>query len=177
MNAGRRILVAYYSLSGNTERVALELAARLGADCERITDLANRRGLFGHIGATLDSIRERPARLAGTLKNPRDYALCVVGTPIWAGKITPAARAYLQLHRGKFNEAAFFITSGSTDVEKVAPAMELLAGCKAAAVAGFDHEVLKSEAAYQQKIAAFDAALRDAGRYRANSGVTAHASV
>ena len=51
MNTGNRILVAYYSLSGNTERVALDLAARLGADCEKITELENRHGWRGYLRA------------------------------------------------------------------------------------------------------------------------------
>lgn len=36
MQASKQVLVVYYSLSGNTARVASDLAARLGADLESI---------------------------------------------------------------------------------------------------------------------------------------------
>src|SRR5690242_1579550 len=126
MKPGARILVAHYSLSGNTERVAEDLATRLGAERQKIGELRKRRGLLGYLRAVLDSLRETSVELAGLEKDPNDFALTVIGTPIWAGKITPAVRAYLRLNRGRFREVAFFTTSGSTPVEKVVPAMERL---------------------------------------------------
>ena len=155
MTAGKRILVVHYSLSGNTERVAEDLATRLGAEREKIGDSKNRRGLLGYLRAALDSIREKPAELSGLDKNPNDYALTLIGTPIWAGKITPAVRTYLRMNRGRFNDVAFFTTSGSTVAEKVVPAMERLAGRQAAAIAGFNYVDLKTESLYEKKISAF----------------------
>ena len=160
MTVGKRILVVHYSLSGNTERVAQDLATRLGAEREKIGDLRNRRGLLGYLRAALDSIRERPAELTGLDKNPKDYALTLIGTPIWAGKITPAVRTYLRTHRGSFNDVAFFATSGSTPGEKVVPAMERLAGRQAVAFAGFNYVDLQTESLYEKKIAAFLHALQ-----------------
>jgi flavodoxin len=160
MTAGKRILVAYYSLSGNTERVAEDLATRLGADLEKITEGENRRGFFGHMRAALDSILEKPADLRPIEKHPRDYALTLIGTPIWAGKITPAVRAYLRTIHCQCNDVAFFTTSGSTPAEKVVPAMERLAGRQAIAFAGFNYNDLKTESAYRQKLATFLGALR-----------------
>lgn len=58
MTAGKRILVVYHSLSGNTERVAEDLATRLDAEREKIGDIQNRRGWLGYLRAALDSIRE-----------------------------------------------------------------------------------------------------------------------
>jgi flavodoxin len=155
MRAEKRILVVHYSLSGNTERVAQDLAKRLGAEGEKIGDLKNRRGPLGYLRAALDSIRERPAELTALEKDPQDYALTLIGTPIWAGKITPAVRTYLRTHRGRFNEVAFFTTSGSTPAEKVVPAMERLAGRQAVAFAGFNYLDLKTESLYEKKAAAF----------------------
>jgi flavodoxin len=155
MKTGKRILVVYYSLSGNTERVAEDLAVRLGAEREKIVELENRRGFLGYLRAALDSIRERPAQLTGTGKLPNEYALTIIGTPIWAGKITPAARAYLRAIHGSCNDVAFFTTSGSTPAEKVVPAMERLVGRQAVAFAGFNHIDLKTPVLYEKKIAEF----------------------
>ena len=149
------ILVVHYSVSGNTERVAEDLATRLDAEREKIGDLRNRRGPLGQLRAVLDSILERPAELAALGKDPRDYRLTIIGTPIWAGKITPAVRAYLRRHRGRFNDVAFFITSGSTPAETVIPAMEQLAGRQAVAFAGFNSVDLKTGVLYEKKITEF----------------------
>jgi flavodoxin len=155
MRAGERILVVYYSLSGNTEQVAEDLARRLGAEREKIGDRRNRKGFLGYLRAALDSIRERPAELTGTVRDPKDYALTLIGTPIWAGKITPAVRTYLRQNRGRFNDVAFFTTSGSTPAEQVIPDMERLAERQAVAFAGFSYIDLKSESLYEKRIAAF----------------------
>lgn len=160
MKTQKPILVVHYSLSGNTERVAEDLATRLGAEREKIGDTRNRGGVLGYLRAALDSLRERPAELTGHDKNPNDYSLTLIGTPIWAGKITPAVRTYLRMNRGRFNDVAFFTTSGSTAAEKVIPAMERLAGQQAVAYAGFVYADLKTESLYEKKIAAFLERLR-----------------
>jgi flavodoxin len=155
MTTGKRVLVIHYSLSGNTERVAEDLATRLGAEREKIGDSKDRRGFLGYLRAALDSVRERPAELTGLDKNPSDFALTLIGTPIWAGRVTPAIRTYLRMNRGRFNEVAFFTTSGSTPAEKVVRAMERLAGRQAAAFSGFNYVELKTQKLYEKKIAAF----------------------
>jgi flavodoxin len=155
MKSQGRILVVYYSLSGNTERVAEDLAMRLGAVREKIGETGNRRGILGYLRAALDSIRERPADLTGLDQDPRNFSLTLVGTPIWAGKITPAIRTYLRLHRGRFNDVAFFTTSGSTPADKVVRTMERLAGRQAIATAGFSFVDLKTGSLYEAKLAAF----------------------
>jgi flavodoxin len=154
MTAGKRILVVYYSLSGNTGRVAEDLATRLGAEREKIGELKNRRGLLGYLRAALDGVRERPGELVGIGKNPRDYALTLIGTPIWAGKITPAVRTYLRSNRDKFNDVAFFTTSGSTPVAKVVPDMERMSGRQPIASVGFNYADLKTDVLYEKKIRA-----------------------
>jgi flavodoxin len=163
MSPSKDILVVHYSLSGNTERVAGDLAARLGADREAIDDTRNRRGVLGYLGAALDSIRERHTEIGSLDKDPKNYSLTVIGTPIWGGKITPAVRTYLRLHRDRFNEVAFFTTAGSTTPDKVVPAMEHLAGRRARAFAGFVYADLKSPETYARKLDTFIANLRNTG--------------
>lgn len=175
MTPRKRILVVYYSLSGNTERVAEDLAARLGAEREKIGDTRNRRGLLGYLRAAFDSIREHPADLTGVDADPSDFALTIIGTPIWAGKITPAMRTYLRLHRDKFNEVAFFTTSGSTSADKVVPAMERLVRRRAVASVGFNYVELKTPDLYENKIGAFLEGLHTDGPCEAHGQEPAHA--
>jgi len=154
MKTGKRTLVVYYSLRGKTDRVARDLAMRLGADLERIGERKNRGGWLGFVVATLDSLREHPVALDPRVKDPKDYALTIVGTPIWAGKITPAVRAYLRVNRDQ-NDVAFFTTSASTPAAKVVPELERLAARQAIAFEGFAASDLLDQAIYQEKIGAF----------------------
>ena len=95
IKADECILVFYCSRTGNTERVAKDLVARLHADVERIDDKADRDGIAGYLSALYDSLRKVAADIAKPQKDPANYSLTVVGTPIWAWNMTPAARAYL----------------------------------------------------------------------------------
>jgi len=159
MEARKRVLIVYYSLSGHTERVARDLALRLGADVEQVREHTNRRGLLGQLRAALDSARERPGLLGNLDRRASDYELTIVGTPVWVGKMTPAIRAYLKSICGRSNEVAFFTTSGNTPVEKVVPAMEKLAWRRAVASVGFTERELRDAAIYDGKLRAFIAAL------------------
>jgi flavodoxin len=160
MNTAGRILVVYYSRSGNTERVAKDVAARLGADLEKISDKANRQGFTGYLGASYDSLRNISADIAEPKKNPAEYAVTVVGTPVWAWNMTPAARAYLEKTKGKSRDMAFFVTSGNTDAGQIVPGMEEVAGRKAIAFTGFNSKELQDPAVYEKKLAAFVAAVK-----------------
>jgi flavodoxin len=157
--APAKILVVYYSRTGNTERVAKDIAARLNADSEKIIDKKNRSGLSGMFSAGKDAAGKKSADIGPIEKDPANYDLVIVGTPVWAGSMTPAVRSYLQQTKGKFKKAAFFITSGGTGPDKVVPGMEELAGVKAAASAGFTGKELKNEKTYNEKLTAFTAAL------------------
>ena len=153
--SGKKILVAYYSLNGSTARVAHDIAARTGADIESIRDPEHGVGFFGFLKDALDAIRGIPAKIGPLAKKPEDYALTIVGTPVWAGKMTPAIRAYLNQTHGRPGKVAFFVTSGNTDVDRVAPSMEELTDTRAIAWAGFNARDLKDLNAYEDKLAEF----------------------
>jgi hypothetical protein len=155
-----RILIVYYSLSGNTAMVARDLAARLGADMLELHEATNRHGLVGHLRATFDSVCERPAVLADHGRFAGEYDLTIVGTPIWAGRITPAARTYLQSIRDGGGDIAFFQTSAGTEVERVVPAIERLIGRRTLAFGGFTHHELQDAALYQRKLDALVTAVK-----------------
>ncbi|HET9863172.1 MAG TPA: hypothetical protein VFP37_06995 [Steroidobacteraceae bacterium] len=158
--SGKRILVVYFSLSGNTTRVARELAMRLDADLEQIRESVQRRGLFGYLRAVWDALRANPVQLIHTPANAGDYALTLVGTPIWAGRITPAARAYLASIRDQVHDIAFFTTSGSTPVETVVRAVESLVGRRPVAYFGLTARELRDPAVQKKKMKDFAALLR-----------------
>lgn len=175
MPATKRILVVYYSLSGNTERVARDLARILDADLEQIREHTWRRGFLGHVRAVIDTLRERPARVFGPVKDPGAYSLVIVGTPVWAGRITPAARTYLESIRDRAAGIACFTTSGGPAPGKLAPGIEALIGRKIAACGGFSQRDLRDLAIYEHKRDAFVAAIKLRPMRRATDTGVAHA--
>jgi hypothetical protein len=155
MNTGKKVLVVYYSRSGNTARVARDLAARLDADVEALQDLQEGSGWLNVLRAAVRAWRKRPASIRSPQHDPADYALTVIGTPVWAWQMTPAVRAYLQQVGRHLREVAFFVTSGNTDISRIGPALASLAGRRAIASTGFNERELRSALLYEKKLEAF----------------------
>lgn len=150
-----KTLVVYYSLTGNTARVARDIAKRTGADLESIRDRDHGVGFFSYIQNAFDALRGKSTRIAPLSRDPAEYALTVVGTPVWVGRMTPALRAYLEETRGRYGRLAFFVTSGDTDVARVLPALEATAQTRAVAATGFSASELKDQKIYEEKLTAF----------------------
>jgi len=107
---GHKILLAYYSRTGNTRVVAEAISKKLGCDLEEITEPKNRSGLMGYMSAGSDAQKAIITALNPTKRNVKDYELVIVGTPIWAWNISAPIRSYLTATRGKFHQLAFYIT-------------------------------------------------------------------
>ena len=153
-----KILVVYYSKTGNTERVAKDVASRLGADIEEIVDRKKRGGIIGWIFGGRDAMRKSLTEIE-IEKDPKNYDLVIVGTPTWAWNMTPAVRTYLQKVRDGLKNAAYFTTSGNTDPRKIVSYMEELSGKKAIAFTGFNEQELKNDEIYVEKLSVFTDAL------------------
>lgn len=106
-----RTLVVYFSRSGTTHKVAEELARELGADIERITDREDRKGLIGYMKSGREASTDMLVEIDEPRRDPADYDLVVVGTPVWAWKMCSPVRSYLARYSGRINEAAFFCTA------------------------------------------------------------------
>lgn len=104
-----KTLVVFYSRSGTTKRVAQEVAKALNADIDELIDKKSRKGFLGFLRAGYDATRGKTTEIEFE-KDPYDYDLVIVGTPIWNGRVTPAIRTYLLQNREKIKNAAFFST-------------------------------------------------------------------
>ncbi len=115
--ADARLLVVFHSRSGTTRRIAHAIAESLGADIEEIADLKKRTGLFGYLGAGRDAMRRACSPIGEPTRNPADYDLVIVGSPIWVGRMSSPVRSYLTRYRGQFKAAGFFCTCGGKNNE------------------------------------------------------------
>ena len=107
-----KILVVYYSRTGNTRLVAQEIISMLNADVEELRDEENRRGLLGYMKSGREGFLKTQARLKPVKNNPKDYDRIVVGTPIWAWDLSSPVRAYLSQNQISGKNVALFCTAG-----------------------------------------------------------------
>jgi flavodoxin len=105
-------LIVYYSRTGKTRSVAETIAAELGSYIEEIVDLKNRDGKIGWMSATQDASRGKETQIAPTKKNPNDFDLLIIGTPVWAFTLTPAIRTYINKNDLSGRKVALFFTLG-----------------------------------------------------------------
>ena len=141
-----KILVAYYSRTGHNKTIGEIIAKSLSADIDEVIDKKKRSGKIGWLRAGRDSTTGRMTEIK-TEKNPRDYDLIILGTPIWAGKMTPAMRTYLTQNDLEGKKVAFFICSGGDGYTQVFPELQaMITNAQVLGTFGVTEEQFKSEA-------------------------------
>ena len=146
-----KTLVAYFSKTGNTQKIAFKISIMLKADLERIVDLNNRGFILGGGAATFGIA----ADINKSKYKAEDYDLVVIGTPIWSWSMSPAIRAYLNQNKGKFKKVAFFVTSGNTAPDNVVESMEKLIDTKSIAHIGYIEKDFKDTHKVQERLNTF----------------------
>ena len=126
--AEKRALVVYYSRTGNTRQVAEAIAEGMQCDIEQVSDTKKRSGLLGFLAGIRDSLCKKTARIAPARLDPGQYELLIVGTPVWAGTMTPAIRAYITEHKEHVPALAFFLTTNTSGIEGTFASLAELAG-------------------------------------------------
>ena len=110
-----KTLVVYYSKSGNTRRVAEEIAKALGAETEEIVEVGVKRtGILGFLRAGRGGMMREKSRIEAPKKKPGDFDLVFVGSPVWGWNLAPAVRSYLAAVALGQKPMALFCTMGQT---------------------------------------------------------------
>jgi len=118
-------LVAYYSRTGSTKTVAEAIANALNADVEPITADTEGKSM-GRLA--MQAMFNARAKIGQTSKDASLYDIVVVGTPVWASKMSTPVRTYLADNKSKFKSVAFFCTYGGRGSEKTLKGMESFCG-------------------------------------------------
>jgi flavodoxin len=112
-----KTLVAYYSRTGHTKFISEKIAQLLGADLCEIIDKKKREGKLGFLSGGNDALREKLTDIEVS-KQVEGYDLVIIGTPVWAGKITPAIRKFMGTNDFKEKAVALFVTLDGNKPEK-----------------------------------------------------------
>ncbi len=124
-----KALVVYYSRTGHTRSVAMELAARCEADVEEIRDAVTKRtGVFGYLRCGREALGKQIPPIEPATATPANYDVVILGTPVWAGHIASPVRSYLQAHAAETRHIAMFCTQGGNGGTKVMAEIAELCG-------------------------------------------------
>jgi len=154
-----KALVVFYSRTGITRKVAEAIAAALSCDCEEIIDTKAREGLIHYCGAIKDAIFKRRAPIAPPQRNPAEYELVILGTPVWAWTLSCAMRTYIQDNRAAFRTVAFFCTMGGSGDKSAFKVMGMLCGKDPVATLSLTESEVRA-GDFGTKVAEFVKALR-----------------
>ena len=109
-----KVLVAYYSRTNVTKKIAEEITKELNCDIEEIKPKVNYDGKIGYIRGGKDAIKAKIIELEALNYNPADYDMVYLGVPVWAGKSANPMISYIKENENSFNEVKFFVTAGGT---------------------------------------------------------------
>ncbi|CAN1517295.1 FldA Flavodoxins [Rhabdaerophilaceae bacterium] len=123
-----KFLVAYYSWTGNTEKVAKLIAETLSADIERIVEVEPRGGFFAFPAAVVDSLLKKSPPILQTTKNVADYDVVILGCPVWASNMATPMRTFILQERLKIKQVALFCTLGGSGGKATLGRMATLCG-------------------------------------------------
>lgn len=128
-----KTLIVYHSRSGHTRRVAQALARRLGADLDEVRIVQPMGGAIGYAFCAIEAVAGLTPALMPSRKDPADYDLVVIGTPVWFWHLSSPVRSWLTQHRIRHGRVAFFCTMGGAGAQGVFRTMGKLAGKRPAA--------------------------------------------
>jgi len=97
-----------------TKKVAEILKQKLNCDIEEITSIKDRKGLIGYLSSGLEAMKKVQAEIKSLTKNPADYDLVIIGTPVWALNISSPIRTFITEQKDKFKKVAFLATMGGS---------------------------------------------------------------
>ena len=118
-----RVLVAYFSATGNTRPLAQAISDSLGADLYEIVpetpytqDDLNYHNDDCRANQEQNDDAARPA-ISGSVENMEDYDVIFLGYPIWWGKAPKIIHTFLEAYDLSGKTIATFCTSGSSGHE------------------------------------------------------------
>jgi len=150
----KKILVAYYSRTGITKTVSNKIRQLLNCDIEEIIDTKNRKGILGYISAGYSALKGSLTEIIEPKFDPSDYDIIIIGTPVWAGRISNAVRTYISKNAGKIKNIMVFCTQSGEGKNKVCNDIKEYYGREPLAALTITGKQMK-DGSYQNELAKF----------------------
>ena len=117
-----KVCVVYYSMSGNTSMVADKIVELMSADKIELMPKKEypsrgfRKFLWGGKSAVMHETPElEPYEFTG------DYDLIIIGSPVWAGNLTPPLNTFIRDNKEKINrmKVGCFLCQSGNGADKI----------------------------------------------------------
>ncbi len=109
-----KILIAYYSYTGNTRKVAKVIQEKTGGDLFEIQTVESYPAEYEKMAlqAKLELANNINPKLKAKVENIADYDVVFIGSPNWWGNIAPAVSSFMAENDLKNKKVIPFITHG-----------------------------------------------------------------
>lgn len=114
-----KILVLYNTVDGNTQAVAEAIANALDADLVKIVRVKGVRayGFFTKLKHRMEVVRKKKPDIFPLRKDPRDYDLVFIGTPVWYDSYNPVYNTLFDVIKIYDRKIALFSTGEEEDTK------------------------------------------------------------
>ena len=112
--AGKKVLVAYYSHSGNTQAVAQQIARATGGELFRIETVQPYPDAYNRLVEQAQQEIQNGVlpELKTTVPDMAQYDVVFVGSPNWLGTYVPAVKSFLAQYDFSGKQLVPFFTHG-----------------------------------------------------------------
>lgn len=107
-------LVIYYSFEGNTKLIAETIANDIQADLLELKPQKelNSKGFMKYLWGGSQVMMKKKPDLHPLDKNPQDYDIIFIGTPVWAWTFAPPLKTFFSTVRFNDKKVALFSCNG-----------------------------------------------------------------
>jgi flavodoxin len=113
-----KILIVFYSKTGNARWVAQTVAGLIGADVHEVFE--NRRSrVLSLLSNKFNDVQDKATKITSNSQSAPEYDLIIVGTPVWASRPTPTIINYLLKNDLSGKKVAVFFTQGNSKPQAI----------------------------------------------------------
>ena len=112
-----KILIVYYSRTGNTRTACEALQKELDCEILEIKDMKNRAGGWGFFTSTIGTLFGTHTKIDPVHPELAPYNAVIIGSPIWAGKLSTAIRTFIAENRFDGKKVVLFTTTNVFEKE------------------------------------------------------------
>lgn len=124
-----RSAIYYYSLEGNTQMIAEQIAEGTQRDvCRLVAERSYPKNGLKYFFGGMDVVLKRTPKLEPLTKRPETFDLIVLATPVWADSYAPAIRSFLKEHNLSGKKIILVATTSGGDAGKCFKAMKASLG-------------------------------------------------
>ena len=114
-----KVLVVYYSLTGNTKMIAESIVEAINSDVlelKPVKELDAESGMKYFWGGFQATMKKKP-KLKEFNIDPLDYDLIILGTPVWAWTFSPPIRSFLTKYDLSNKNVALWVCAQGSGVK------------------------------------------------------------